>query len=90
MMQTFLKYLKDTKTQAFLAFIIIIGGGLLIGFAKLPDNDRNRIFDIILLTATFYFGSSKSGASKDETIATLAGNPSTQVSANTADVSVKN
>lgn len=83
-MSNFLNFLKGTKTQAFLAYLITTGGLGLIGFAGLPDNDRNRIFDIVLLTATFYFGSSKSGATKDETIASMAsgtGNNPTTVNA---------
>lgn len=74
-MKPLFDFLKATKTQAYLAYTILIGGGLIIEFGHLQANDNNRILDLMFLSATFYFGSSKSGASKDETIATLAGNP---------------
>lgn len=87
-MNSLFNFLKSTKTQAYLAFTILIGGGLLIKFGGLQANDNNRIFDLMFLTATFYFGSSKSGASKDETIATLANtqSPSVVNSADTVNV----
>lgn len=85
-----LDFLHSTKTQAILAYVIIIGGGLVILFGKLPDNDRNRIFDIILLTATFWYGSSKSGAAKDETISNLAQNQSPVVgNSDTTNLTIK-
>lgn len=83
-MQQFLSILKSTKTQAYLAFTILLCGFGLISFGKLTDNVSNRIFDLMFLTATFYFGSSKSGATKDETISSLANNQSNPV-VNTAD-----
>lgn len=90
-MAKILDFLHSTKTQAFLAFLIICGGFAMIAFCKLPDNDANRLFDIILLTATFYFGSSKSGANKDETIANLASTqaPTAQVNTDSAEVTIK-
>lgn len=71
-MKAILDFFHSTRTQAFLAYIILIGGGLILKFGGLADNDRNRLWDILFLTATFYFGSSKSGATKDETIASMA------------------
>lgn len=71
-MKSLLDFLHSTRTQAYLGFIIMIGGGVAIYFGHLADNDKNRLFDIMLLTATYYFGSSKSGATKDETIASMA------------------
>jgi len=71
-MKSLLDFLHDTKVQAIGFYIVMMGGGLLVWQGHLPDNDRNRIFDLMFLTATFYYGSSKSGASKDETIASLA------------------
>jgi|SRR5579863_3242186 len=68
---------------AIVAILIMVGLGCAITFAKLPDNDKNRMFDIMLLCATFYFGSSKSSAVKDQTIADLKGSGSNPtVSAN--------
>lgn len=64
-------FLKNTKTQAILAYLIIGCGFALISFVKLSDTVSNRIFDLMFLTSTFYFGSSKSGATKDEAINTL-------------------
>lgn len=83
-------FLHNTKTQAILAFVLLAGGGLLIKFGMLPDNDRNRIFDLMFLTATFYFGSSKSGSAKDDTIANLANNQNNPIATtNSGDVTVK-
>jgi len=86
-----LNFLHATKTQAILAFVALIGGGVLIKYGALPDNDRNRIFDLMFLAATFYFGSSKSGASKDETISNLANNkpPIVTASSDTTNIDVK-
>lgn len=66
------KFLHQIKTQAVVAYVIMIGGGLMILFGHLTEGVNNRILDIILLTATFYFGGSKTSASKDETINTMA------------------
>lgn len=74
-MKEFLSFIHRTKTQAILAFIIICGGMVMIALSHLDDSDKNHLYDLMLLTATFYFGSSKSGATKDETIANLAGSP---------------
>lgn len=83
-----LDFLHNTKVQAIGFYIVMIGGGLLVWIGKLPDNDRNRIFDLMFLSATFYYGSSKSGANKDETISNLAGQQAPTV--NNADtVNVK-
>lgn len=67
-------FLHNTKTQAILAYITVIGVGTLLVFGHLTEGINNRILDIALLTATFYFGGSKSSAAKDETIATLSSN----------------
>jgi len=67
-----LDFIHQTKAQAALAFIIVVGGLLIICFGHLSETSNNRIFDLMLLTATFYYGSSKSGATKDEAIANLS------------------
>jgi len=82
--------IHNTKTQAFLAFTIVVGGFLMISFVNLSDTVDNRLFDLMFLTATFYFGSSKTGSSKDETIAKLAANQNNPVaSTESGDITVK-
>jgi ABC-type lipoprotein release transport system permease subunit len=73
-----LDFLHNTKTQAILSFVIIFGVGVLLVFGHLSEGINNRILDIALLTATFYFGSSKSGADKDKAIQSLSQQPNVQ------------
>ncbi len=85
-----LDFLHNTKVQAIGFYIVMIGGGLLVWMGKLPDNDRNRIFDLMFLTATFYYGSSKSGAAKDDTIASLASQSTAPIATtDSGDVNIK-
>jgi len=81
-----LDFIHATKTQAILAFIVIIGVGALLKFGGLTEGINNRILDIALLTATFYFGGSKSSSSKDDTIAKLTSNP--PATTNTGDINI--
>ena len=81
--------IHNTKTQAFLAFAIVIGGFLMISFVHLSDTVDNRLFDLMFLTATFYFGSSKSGTAKDDTIANLAANQNSTATTESGDINVK-
>jgi len=71
----FLDFIHSTKTQAILAFVVVIGVGTLLEFGHLTEGINNRILDIALLTATFYFGGSKSSSAKDDTISRLTSNP---------------
>lgn len=83
-----LDFLHNSKTQAYLAYLILIGCGLLLVWGGLTEGINNRILDIALLTATFYFGGSKQSATKDETIANLSANSSPLASTNSGDVIV--
>lgn len=51
----------------------------MVVFGHLSETSSNRIFDLMFLTATFYYGSSRSGAAKDEAISALAGNQVAQL-----------
>lgn len=75
-MKSIAEFLHNTKTQAYLAFTILIGGGLIIVFGKVSETVDNRLFDLMFLIGTFYFGSSKSSTAKDDAIATMANNAS--------------
>ena len=88
-MKIILDFLHNTKVQAFGFYIVMVGGFLLVWKGALPENDRNRLFDLMFLTATFYYGSSKSGTAKDDTIANLAQNKSATADTNTGDITVK-
>lgn len=70
-----LDFIHSTKTQAILSFVIILGVGIILVFGHLTEGINNRILDIALLTATFYFGSSKSGSDKDKAIQSLSQQP---------------
>lgn len=61
------------KVQGVIAMIIILSGFAFLIWAKAPETVNGRVEDLMFLVGTFYFGSSKSGATKDATIATLAG-----------------
>jgi len=84
-MKSIIDFLHSTKTQAYLAFTILIGGGLIIVFGKVSETVDNRLFDLMFLIGTFYFGSSKSSASKDDAIATMATNASNNPTIQNAD-----
>lgn len=83
-------FLRSTRVQAFGFYIIMLGGMLMIWKGGLDVNDKNRMFDLMFLTATFYYGSSKSGAAKDDTIAALSANQSNPVAkTDSGDINVK-
>lgn len=65
-----MKYIPDTKT--IIAVTIILIGFSIIEFGHLSDNNCNRIFDLMFLVATYYFGSSQGQSKKDELISTMA------------------
>ena len=67
-------FLHNTKTQAILAFIILIGGGMIIVFGHVSETVDNRLFDLMFLVGTYFYGSSKSSTAKDETISSMAAN----------------
>jgi len=75
-MKSIADFLHGTKTQAYLAFTILIGGGLIIVFGKVSETVDNRLFDLMFLVGTYFYGSSKSSTTKDEAIATMANNAS--------------
>ena len=84
-----LDFLHQTKTQAILAFLVLFGVGGLLELGHLSEGLNNRILDIALLTATFYFGGSKSSTSKDETIKSMADNiASTPATTTTGDINI--
>lgn len=81
-----LDFFHQTKTQAILAFVIVLGVGSLLEFGHLTEGINNRILDIALLTATFYFGGSKSSSAKDDTINMLSKAP--PATTNTGDINI--
>jgi len=88
-MKSLLDFLHNTKVQAIGFYIVMVGGFLLVWKGALPENDRNRLFDLMFLTATFYYGSSKSGAAKDDTIASLANQTQPVAKTDSGDITVK-
>jgi hypothetical protein len=67
-----MKLLDKIKIQAVLAFIVIAGGLSIIAFVNVNDSDKIGIFGIMGVVLGFYFGSSKSSNTKDETISDLS------------------
>lgn len=71
-----IKLIQHIKIQAVLAFIVVLGGLSIIAFVKVNDSDKIGIFGIMGVVLGFYFGSSKSSTTKDETISDLTKNNS--------------
>lgn len=67
-----MKLIDKIKIQAVLAFIVIAGGLSIIAFVNVNDSDKIGIFGIMGVVLGFYFGSSKSSNTKDETISDLS------------------
>ncbi|WP_295794898.1 hypothetical protein [Mucilaginibacter sp.] len=70
-----LDFIHNTKAQAALAFVIIIGVPVLLVFGHLKETTEGRLLDIMYLAPSFYFIASKSGADKDKAIANLTAPP---------------
>jgi hypothetical protein len=70
-MQKITDLLSD-KAQLLIALIIVLAGFAYLIWAHGPDAINNRVEDLMFLVGTFYFGSSKSGTTKDATISSLA------------------
>lgn len=60
------------KIQAVIAVIVILGGMSIITFTKVNDADRIGLFSLMSLVLGYYFGSSKSSATKDDSINELS------------------
>lgn len=63
-------YIPDTKT--IVAILIIVVGFAVIVFAHLTDAIHNRIFDLMFLVGTYYFGSSQQASKQSDTISDMA------------------
>jgi hypothetical protein len=87
-MQKITDFLSE-KAQAIGFYIILIFFSSLIAFAHLSEGVCNRFLDIILLSATFYYGSSKSGATKDATLLAQAQNQQAPIIANSETTNLK-
>lgn len=70
------KIAQNVKIQAALAFTVVFGGLSLIAFGAVDSSDKIGIFGIIGVVLNYYFGSSKSSTTKDETISDLTKNNS--------------
>lgn len=84
-MDRFIAYLKAVNPREALAFLIVICILAMLSFIKLPDNVSTSLINILVMIAGFYFGSSKSSAGKDKTIAEMTG-PSVVASTNSGDI----
>ena len=64
----------NVKIQPVLAIIVVMGGLFLIYLGNVDSSDKIGLFGIIGLVLNFYFGSSKSSTTKDQTISDLTKN----------------
>lgn len=60
-----------TNIQGIIALIIIIGGFVFLGFLNPNETTSVSIINLMIMVVSYYFGSSRSTAKKDETIANL-------------------
>ena len=60
-----------TNIQGIIALIIIIGGLLFLAFVDAVDVIKTTVSNLMLVVTGYYFGSSRSTAKKDETIASF-------------------
>ena len=58
-----------TNIQGLIALIIIIGGLLFLAFVDAQLVIKTTVSNLMLVVTGYYFGSSRSTAKKDETIA---------------------
>jgi len=62
----------EIKIQAVIAVIVVLGGMSIITFTKVNDADRIGLFSLMSVVLGYYFGSSKSSATKDDSINELS------------------
>ena len=84
----FLDFIHQTKTQAFLAFTIVILGFAAVLFGHLSAAAESRILDMVYLAPSFYFIASKSGDKKDDVIAKLSQQPTVTANADNTNINV--
>jgi len=62
----------EIKIQAVIAVIVVLGGMSIITFTQVNDADRIGLFSLMSVVLGYYFGSSKSSATKDDSINELS------------------
>lgn len=67
---------QNVKIQALLSVMVVLGGMSLIAFGNIDPSDKIGLFGIMGVVLNYYFGSSKSSTTKDETISDLTKNNS--------------
>ena len=65
------KAIKEVSVQSIIALVVICGGGLFLAFVNASDITNTTIANMMILVLGYYFGSSRSTAKKDETIADM-------------------
>ncbi len=65
-------FLKVVTVQAVIAISIVIGGLLMLAFLDLKESVEVSLVNLMIMVASYFFGSSRSTAKKDETIADIA------------------
>ena len=61
--------LKQINIQGVIALIIIVAGFVFLAFVNATDVIKTTVSNLMLVVTGYYFGSSRSTAKKDETIA---------------------
>ncbi len=62
----------ETSTQTLIALIVVLGGMLFLAFIETSEVIKTTVGNMMLVVIGYYFGSSRSTAKKDETIANIA------------------
>jgi ABC-type siderophore export system fused ATPase/permease subunit len=59
-------------TQASIAIMVIFGGFMFLAYVEASEVLKTSVVNMMILVLGYYFGSSRSTAKKDETIAEMA------------------
>ena len=66
------EFFCNVSTQAAIAIMVIFGGFLFLAYVEASDVIKTSVQNMMILVLGYYFGSSRSTAKKDETIADMA------------------
>lgn len=64
-------FVGTVSVQSIIALAIIIGGLLMLSFLDLKESVEVSIVNLMIMVTGYFFGSSRSTAKKDETIASM-------------------
>lgn len=68
------EFVNAFSVQSIIAIAIVLGGLLMLSFLELKESVEVSIVNLMIMVVGYFFGSSRSTATKDKTIATIAEN----------------